>query len=301
MNFLWPGQGMNESYRKTLEAAELAGQKFFLNVSSRFAGLHAGNRFGRNTGNSLEFLDHREYQPGDDIRHIDWNAMARSDRLTVKLYREEVAPHLDLLIDASSSMGLEGSKKSEGLFALAAVLRVAAANAGYTASSWIVKDQCRKIEPAALPIRDWQGAECNFAGNVGQTLAAFLPALRPSGVRILLSDLFWDLEPKAVLRQLAGNAALLVVVQLLAGKDLAPDLSGNVRLVDSETGAIVELVAEESLLREYQSNFARHQENWKRDCVSSGAVFCQCVAENFLNDFLPADLLKSEILMTRSR
>ncbi len=292
---------MNESYHRTLEAAELAGQKFYLNVSSRFSGLQGGNRFGRNTGNSLEFLDHREYQPGDDIRHIDWNAMARSDRLTVKLFREEVAPHLDLLIDASASMGLENSRKSEGLFALASVLRVAATNAGYTVACWIVKDRCRRIEPDSLPVRDWRGAECDFSGNVGQTFAQFLPSLRPSGVRILLSDLFWDQQPQTVLRQLSGNAALLVVVQLLAGKDVSPALTGNVRLVDSETGETVELVAEESLLREYQSNFSRHQENWKRDCARSGAVFCQCVAENFLQDFVPADLLKSEILMTRSR
>ncbi|MDD3146076.1 MAG: DUF58 domain-containing protein [Candidatus Riflebacteria bacterium] len=292
---------MSDLSRQTLEAAELAGQRFYLNVSSRFSGLQGGTRFGRNTGNSLEFLDHREYQPGDDIRHIDWNALARSDRLTVKLFREEVAPHLDLLIDASASMALENSRKSEGLFALAALLRVAALNAGYTTTSWIVKDRCQRVEPDNLPVRDWRGAECDFSGNVGQTFAQFLPALRPSGVRILLSDLFWNEEPLAVLRQLSGNAALLVVVQLLAGKDISPDLSGNIRLVDSETGELIELVADESLLRDYQSNFARHQENWKRDCSRSGSVFCQCVAESFLQDFVAEDLVKSEILMSRSR
>ncbi len=291
---------MNESRCKSLDAAELAGQRFYLNVSSRFSGLQGGSRFGRNTGNSLEFLDHREYQPGDDVRHIDWNAMARSDRLTVKLFREEVSPHLDLLLDASASMGLENSRKEEALFALAAVLRIAAVNAGYTVACWLAKDRCRRIEPAALPIRDWRGADCDFSGNVGQTLTGFPPTLHPSGVRILISDLFWNQEPQSVLRQLSDSAALLVVIQLLARHDISPDLSGNIRLVDSETGEVVELVAEEALLREYGSNFTRHQEYWKKSCIRSGAVFCQCVAENFLSDFVPVDLLRSEILMTRS-
>ena len=292
---------MDERHRKSLDAAELAGQKFYLNVSSRFAGMQGGNRFGRNTGNSLEFLDHREYQPGDDIRHIDWNAMARSDRLTVKLYREEVAPHLDLLLDISASMALEKSRKAEGLFALAALLRVAAVNAGYTVSCWLAGDRCRRVEPAALPVCEWPGAECDYSGNVGQTFVSFPPTLRTSGVRVLVSDLFWEQEPQAVLRQLSENAALLVVIQLLAGRDIDPGLAGNVRLVDSETGEAAELVAEEALLREYRSNFTRHQEDWKKSCTRAGAVFCQCVAENFLHDFVPAELLRNEILMTRSR
>lgn len=289
------------SLRETVNAAELAGQRFYLNVSSRFSGLQGGGRFGRNTGNSLEFVDHREYQPGDDVRHIDWNAMARSDRLTVKLFREEVSPHLDLLIDASLSMQLDGTRKREALYAMTAILRTAAINAGYTVSSWIVKDRCRRVEPASLPIHDWPGNDCDFSGNIGQTLVSFPPLLRPAGVRVLISDLFWNEEPQAVLRQLSNNAALLVIVQLLAEPDILPPLAGNVRILDCESGAAVEVVAEEGLLREYQANFARHQEYWKRSCTRVGAVFTRCVAGSFLQEMVPEELLKNEILMARSR
>lgn len=292
---------MNEVFKKSMEAAELAGQRFFLNVSSRFSGLHAGSRFGRNTGNSLEFVDHREYQPGDDVRHIDWNAMARSDRLTVKLFREEISPHLDILIDASASMNLENTRKYEAQMALATILKIAAVNAGFTVSCWVVKDQCVKVEPASLPVTQWREAECDFSGNVGQTLVAFPPQLRPGGVRILLSDLFWDQEPMTVLRQLADNAALMIVVQVLAEVDIAPQLAGNVRLLDSESGEAFELMADESLLRDYQINFTRHQEYWKKCCTKVGSVFSHCIAENFVVDFVPLELLRTEILMTRSR
>lgn len=292
---------MNELFLKAMADAEIAGQRFYLNVSSRFSGLQGGSRFGRNTGHSLEFVDHREYQPGDDIRHIDWNAMARSDRLTVKLFREEVSPHLDILIDASASMNLENTRKYEALMGMVTVLRVAAVNSGYTVTCWLVKDQCRRVEPANLPVSRWRGAECDFSGNVGRTFVSFPPQLRPDAVRVLISDLFWNEEPMSVVRQLADNAALLVIVQVLAQADIAPQLTGNIRLVDSESAETVEMVADEALLDDYQQNFARHQQYWKKCCTRAGAVFCHCHAENFVTDFVPVDLLKSEILLTRSR
>src|SRR6185312_362794 len=90
----------------------------------------AGAALGQRAGSSLEFRDHREYQPGDDLRHIDWNAFARSDQLSVKVFREEITPHLDVVLDASRSMALEGTAKERATLALAALLVTAAANAG---------------------------------------------------------------------------------------------------------------------------------------------------------------------------
>ena len=67
-------------------------------------------------------MDHREYQPGDDLRRLDWAAYARSDKMIVKLYRQEVCPHLDVVIDGSRSMALEGTQKLRAGVALAAAL-----------------------------------------------------------------------------------------------------------------------------------------------------------------------------------
>src|SRR5579864_8079240 len=99
---------MEESYRQYVLEGERAGSRFALGVSRRLpqgrAGLHQGGR----AGSSLEFKEHRDYQAGDDLRHIDWNAYARSDQLAVKVFHEEVNPHLDLVVDGSRSMALEG-------------------------------------------------------------------------------------------------------------------------------------------------------------------------------------------------
>ena len=71
-----------------------------------------GGTLSQRAGSSLEFRDHRAYEPGDDLRHIDWNAYARTDQLTIKLFREEVTPHLDVVIDTSRSMDLEGTRRA---------------------------------------------------------------------------------------------------------------------------------------------------------------------------------------------
>ncbi len=73
-------------------------------------GGRVGERLGSGTGSSLEFQDYRPYAPGDDLRHVDWAAYARSELLTVRLYREEVAPRVDLVIDVSRSMAVTEQK-----------------------------------------------------------------------------------------------------------------------------------------------------------------------------------------------
>src|SRR6516225_4349935 len=94
-----------------LQEGAAAARRFALAAPRHGPANRAGSVLGARAGSSLEFRDHRAYEPGDDLRHVDWNAYARSDQLSVKLYREEVSPHLDVLIDGSASMTLTGSEK----------------------------------------------------------------------------------------------------------------------------------------------------------------------------------------------
>src|SRR5262245_41532482 len=73
-------------------------------------GGRVGERLGSGTGSSLEFQDYRPYAPGDDLRHVDWAAYARSELLAIRLYREEVAPRIDLVLDVSRSMAVNEPK-----------------------------------------------------------------------------------------------------------------------------------------------------------------------------------------------
>ena len=64
----------------------------------------SGDFMGRGTGSSLDFQDHRAYAPGDDPRHINWQAYARTGQYSMKLFREEVRPLIDIVLDVSPSM-----------------------------------------------------------------------------------------------------------------------------------------------------------------------------------------------------
>src|SRR4051812_37461191 len=102
---------MSDETRQHLAGGERAGMRYAISLPRLMLQGQSGVTVGQRAGSSLEFRDYRDYQPGDDLRHVDWNAYARSDVLAVKLFREEVTPHLDVLIDDSRSMVLEASDK----------------------------------------------------------------------------------------------------------------------------------------------------------------------------------------------
>src|SRR5271156_7116709 len=113
---------MDSAFRQSLRDGEQLGARYALQVPQSAASGTIGARAGRQAGSSIDFQDYREYQPGDDLRFIDWGIYARTDRLTVKLFREEVTPHLDLILDGSRAMGLSDTGKGEALARLAALL-----------------------------------------------------------------------------------------------------------------------------------------------------------------------------------
>src|SRR5437773_7693726 len=109
-------------------AVRAAAAPFRLAMPRSPAGGRLGERLGSGTGSSLEFQEYRQYAPGDDLRHVDWAAYARSEVLAIRLYREEVAPRIDLVFDISSSMVVD-EQKSRAYGELAALLTCASASA----------------------------------------------------------------------------------------------------------------------------------------------------------------------------
>lgn len=298
---------MNNLIKHTLEKAQGVAEKFVLNISSNFTSSICGERFGMGVGSSLEFLDHREYQQGDDIRHIDWNALARSDKLTIKLFKEEISPHIEILLDGSSSMNSDKQVKYRALISMATIMKVAASNAGFDSSIWMLKEQCQKIEDAKYNLLSLSDVSempemlCDYPDDIGKTLLNYLPPLKPRSIRVFISDLFWNTEPTAVLRQLSDNAAFIIIIQVVTKEDENPNLLGNVRLIDSETGETIEVMAASSLCRQYFENFNRHRNYWRDSCTKAGALFSHIVADDFIKDFMAIELLKTGILIARAK
>jgi uncharacterized protein (DUF58 family) len=287
---------MTDAARQHLIEGERAGLRYTLGLPRHAPVNRAGGTLANRAGSSLEFRDYREYEPGDDLRHIDWNAYARTDQLSVKLFREEVNPHVDILVDVSRSMALEDSRKARATLGLAAFFAAAAKNAGYSHTAWRLGEEIVPVPNSGDAPPMWEEIDFSFIGNSAEGFTRSHPAWRPRGIRILLSDLLWDGDPQTTLRHLAERAAVAVVVQVLAEADADPPPAGNLRLIDSETGQERELFVDASMVRQYKEALARHQENWHQACRQAGAIFTIVVAERLLRDWTLDELVAAELL-----
>jgi uncharacterized protein (DUF58 family) len=258
----------------------LAGRR---RVEGRFAGAHLSRRYGA----SLDFADYREYVPGDDLRRIDVHAYARLGKRLVKLYEAEDEAALRVVVDLSASMRF--GRKLEVARSIAAGLAVVATGGG---------DRVRVLlagastDPgpwfrggAALPAVDARLSGSEAAGQ------ADLPAaLRravgdgPRGPVVLVSDLMFE-GWEATLDTLSLGRADTCLVHVLARTDIDPDLDGDVRLVDSETGADVEVGVAAAALDEYRDVVAGWLSHVRGACGARGIAYAQLVDDEGVEDF----------------
>ena len=286
---------MSPTAQTYLAQGEQQASRYLLGLPRAAPVGQAGTTLSQRSGSSLEFKDHRGYEPGDDLRHIDWSAYARSDVLTVKLYREEITPHLDLLIDTSRSMDLEGTPKGGATLALSAFFAATAARAGYTATPWLLGGDCRPLPGGQRPPTQWEPIAFAHRGDTTPQL----PTFKARSTRVLVSDLFWLGDPVRFLRPFAERAAMAVVVQLLARSDVEPAEGQSLRLVDSETDQVKEIHIDAAAARRYRDNLARHQQFWHDACRQAGAVFLPVVAEDLLVGWNLDAFVAAEVLRIR--
>lgn len=271
---------MDPALRQALRDGEKLGARYALQIPQVAASGWTGSRSGRRAGSSIDFQDYREYQPGDDLRFIDWGIYARTDRLTVKLFREEVTPHLDLILDGSRSMSLENTAKADAVARLAALLAVSATNAQCTQAVWLSGEGFQRLPNDTLPPSAWDKLDLDGRRTPEQSFEILPPKFRRLGVRVFVSDLLWPGEPLALLRRLRDGAADLFVIQLLGREDATPPEHGNLRVVDSETGVENEIYIDSNVAGRYAENLSQLQQAWNDSCRQCGAHMTTLIAED---------------------
>lgn len=257
----------------------------------------AGVLLGKRPGSSVEFMDHRDYQPGDDIRRIDWAAFGRSDRLSIRLYREENAPRLDLIVDATRSMDLPGTGKAAAVATLAGMLLEAAQGAGFSPFLWLAG-------PAGLrPVRQARGdgmaLALDFAEAGTPRIVDRAARLGAGSVRVLISDLLWPVAPELVVRHLAAGAASACVIQVMAQSEAEPPKVGAVRLHDHESGEERQIHVDAAIAKAYADNLAAHREAWGAACRCRGAQLVEVTETACFPDFQCEPFLRARLLEPR--
>jgi len=274
--------GEDSRHRQTIIAAMAAAGAYRLLAPSDAGFGTIGFHRGLRAGSSLEYKDFREYQVGDDVRSIDWAAYARTDKLTIKTYHEEVVPHLDLVIDGSRSMDLAGTDKATATLFLAAFFATAAANAGFHYRGWHCGERTLAIENGSDQPLNWKLPGFTGTKSPQQVLAADPPDFVKQGMRLFLSDLLWPGDPKTFLTRFGERASAVLVVQILARDDQQPPERGRYRLVDAETRAVREILMDHGARARYASTLQRHQQAWSAAARETGAGIVCLEAETLL-------------------
>lgn len=284
-----------ESQRTALQKGEQAGLLYRLapprNSLRGAAGFHAGSQ----KGVSLDFSDYREYHPGDDVRTLDWNVYARTDKLTVKLYHEEVSPHADIIMDTSRSMAL-GTIKPQALSGLGALFASAAGGGDCSWNAFSLSNQLTPIQRGHDIPSVWSGIDFSADNNPGAQFQSGASRFKRQSTRILISDLLWEAEPLSILRRVSENASRTVIVQLLSREDIEPPEPGKYQLDDAETGELMEIFIDADTRKRYLDMLETHTQLWSDACRQTGAIFCRLIAEDILKNWQLEPLLRAGVL-----
>lgn len=213
----------------------------------------AGERLGMRTGSSLEFHDRRAYSAGDDVRHLDWRAFARTDQLLVRQWREEVLARVEILLDASRSMAID-ARKAQLALDLATLFARAAVEAG--AHPVLVRLDARPRVIAQDEL-DRDGFEFDGTAPLAEAVRAASGLARAGAVAIVISDFLSPHDASALVRPLGARAGALALVQVLANEDAAPAVGAAQRMTDCETGATLDIVLDAATVGRYLERLRR--------------------------------------------
>ena len=255
-----------------------AAAAFRLTLPRTPLGGRIGERLGAETGSSLEFQDYRPYAPGDDLRHVDWAAYARSELLAVRLYREEVAPRIDLVLDISRSMAVT-EQKLRAYGELAGVLACACAST--IADSRIITTSAVPPQPLHVPEDIERFLACD--ARLSALEEAHLPFRRRS-LRVVVSDFLFPHDADALVSRLARDSALLALVQLTLREEAEPVAEDGCRLVDVEGRGELDLVIDEAAVRDYRARFNRLRLGLSGAARRVGARFAHVIAGTPVRD-----------------
>jgi uncharacterized protein (DUF58 family) len=284
---------LDPQFLARLEQLELVSRKIFL-------GRMKGERRSKRRGQSVEFMDFRNYVVGDDLRFLDWNLFARLDRLFLRLFLEEEDLHFYLLIDNSLSMDFGTPTKLHYAKQVAAALAfvglvnmdrvvIEAFNDRLTQglpaargrrSLWRVLDFLQKIEPAG-------------PSDLRKALRTFSLKSSGKGVVVLLGDLMDKGGYEDALRYLLARRMDIYVLQILAQEEIEPEVIGDLKLIDAEDADEAEITVNAPLIKRYKDNLAAYRAGLHEFCTRRGINYL------FTSNQVPFDRLVFTYLRQR--
>lgn len=260
-------------------------------------GNNPGGYMGPRRGTSLEFADYRRYAPGDDLRYLDWGVLARTDRLYVKLFREEVDLFVSIFIDASGSMLYPSSDEKFGRachlgFALAyAVL----ANNDHVRFHMLQRDAEAEASPVFRgrqrildAVRFVQDFEPGGPVDMEASIARHLQRNRRPGKAIVISDfLVEERDYQRGIRLLQASNFEVTLLQVLSRAEMAPPFPRGALIVEeNESRNEIRLQWTDEVRGRYAANLEGRLEALRTFCHRQSIDVSLYVTDENLADYV---------------
>lgn len=231
-------------------------------------------------GASVEFVEHREYYPGDEIRHIDWRACAKTGRYFIKEYEDETNLRCNLFVDCSGSMAYSGSTLSKFSYArqlaaaLGYLLLAQRDSVGLVAFDTKVRERC---EPATGHHRFQQLIQaldrCRPGGEtgIGPVIEQLLPRLKRRSLAVLISDCFDDIDAlSTALKRFRHARHEVLLLQVVAPEEEEFPFARPTQFRSLEQTKDRQLVDPHRLRRHYLQQYGEFCRELERRCSSLG-------------------------------
>ncbi len=251
-----------------------------------------GDHLSGRGGTSTDFADYRDYAAGDDLRFVDWNAFARLHRPYLKTFRLEEERHILILVDASRSMCFEGKlARARQLAAAFAVMglfsneRVSVWAPGIGDGQVVRSTRGRPAMRRALTAIEGI-AETGTAVPIERIVDLALAHHAGRGMAIVLSDFLSEGDVKGSFNRLFASGLETLAVQILGPTELDPEVSGDLRLVDSESQQTLDVSGLGDLMQLYHEHRARWQTELDGWCTARGGRFIATSSAESLESLL---------------
>ena len=244
-------------------------------VDGFVAGLHRAPSFGF----SQEFAEYKAYYEGDDLRHVDWNVYARSEKLFLKRFKGETNSQLLLLLDASASMtyGSTSLKKIDFARFIAASLAYLASQQRDATGLIVFDEEVSAYVPPSTRqgqlmriLHHIEKAEGGRRTDFARPFAHFQEFLRRRGIVVVMSDFYAPPEEVIkVIEPLRYHGNEVVLFHILDTQEIDPKFRDPVLLMDVEDNTAME-VSPDYARNEYREKFGEHLRTLKDKAAGAG-------------------------------
>ena len=268
-----------------------------------FHGRMKGERRSPKRGASVEFADYRNYQIGDDFRHVDWNIYARLDKLFLKLFMEEENLNVSILLDVSGSMNFgEPSKLQYAKSIVDSLGYISLINfdilSVYAFSNDIVsKLTSLRGKGQVFKLFDFvDKLEVDGHTDMERSFKRYAMSVVQPGVAVVVSDFLDPQGYEAGLKQLRYHRFETHIIHILSEVEINPDINGELSLADAETGVVKEITVTDRVMAGYQQRLKSFCESLRNFCLSQGMIYSQVSTNTPIEEFVLKNLRCADVI-----